>query len=103
MPRSVIDVEPGIDEFAAGAIINLRPYDIDQAHLFIAELAKRQRQPALSLIGGIIDDDHMAIAVRTSPGIGHKLVMGPVAGPGRQRLDLRPSAIAKNRLFQDSR
>src|SRR5437660_23128 len=64
------------------------------------QFRERQRQAALRLVAGVIDDDEMAAAGITGPGISDEAVRGPVAGPGRLRLDLRPSAIAKGRLFQ---
>ena len=87
----MIDVEAGIDEFATVAIVNLGPHDIGEAHLPAAKFRERQRQPALALVSGVIDDDDMAATIVAGPGIGDKFVRGPVAGPGRLRLDLRPA------------
>src|SRR5439155_23372216 len=54
-----------------------------------------QPQPTLPLVAGVIDDDDMTAAAIAGPGIGDEAVRGPVAGPGRLRLELRPSAIAE--------
>ena len=88
MPRGVIDVETAVDHFAAIAIVNLGPHQISQAHWLAAKFREGQRQPALSLVIGIIDDDEMAGARITNPGAGNEVVGGPVVGPGRPRLDL---------------
>src|ERR1700730_5155690 len=100
MPGGVIDVEAGIDQLAAVAIVDFGPHDIGQTHWFAAEFRERQRQAALRLVAGVIDDDEMAAAGITGPGIGDEAVRGPVVGPGRLRLDLRPSPLAEPRLFQ---
>ena len=88
MPRSVIDAETAIGDLAAVAIVNLGPHQISQTHWLIAKFEEGQRQPALSLVIGIIDDDEMAGARITNPGAGNEVVGGPVVGPGRPRLDL---------------
>jgi len=88
VPGGVIDVETAIDELVAVAVVNLRPHEIGEANLPTAKLGEWQRQPALTLISGIVDDDDMATAGRSGPGVGDKPVRGPVAGPSRLRLDL---------------
>src|SRR5580704_14527205 len=90
LPWGVIDVEAVIYEFAAVAVVNLGPNQIGQADLLATEFRESQRQSALRLVSGVIDDDDIAAAVLASPGIGDKIVRRPVAGPGQRRLDLRP-------------
>src|SRR5271167_2228346 len=95
MPGSVINVETVLDEFAAVAIVNLGPHYIGEAHLLAAQFREWQKQAALPLVAGIIDDDEMVAAVLAGPGEGDKAIKGPIARPGGQRLDLRPGAVAK--------
>jgi len=95
MPGSVVDVEAVIDQFGAVAVVDLCPHHFGQAHLLAAQLRERQRQATLCLVAGVIDDDDMAATVVAGPGVGNEAVRGPVTGPGRLRLDLRPGAIAK--------
>jgi len=95
VPRGVIDVESGIYQFHAVAIINLRPHDIGKMHLLTTKLREWQWQQALPRVCGIIADNSVSAVLRADPGIGDQIVRCPVAGPGRQRLDLRPGAVAK--------
>src|SRR5580693_3033982 len=95
LPWGVIDVEAVICEFAAVAVVNLGPHQIGQADLLAAEFRESQRQSALRLVSGVINHDDMAAAVLASPGVRDKAARSPVAGPGRQRLDLRPGAVAE--------
>jgi hypothetical protein len=81
MPRSVIYVETAVDHIAAIAIVNLGPHQISQTHWLAAKFREAQRQPALPLAVGIIDDDEVAGARIANPGIGNKVVGGPVAAP----------------------
>ena len=100
LPWGVIDIEAVIYEFAAVAVVNLGPpHQIGQADLLAAEFRESQRQSALRLVSGVIDDDDIAAAVLASPGVGDKVVRTPVAGPGQRRLDLRPRAVAKGAGF----
>src|SRR6516164_386229 len=102
VPGGVIDVEPGTRQLAAVAIVNLRAHEIGKAHLLTAKLGKGQLQPALPLISGIIDDDNVSAALGALPAIGDEIVMGPVTGPSRQWLDLRPPAVTKRGPLQYS-
>src|SRR5271156_3117726 len=95
MPGRVVDVEPRIGDLAAIAIVDLSAGQVGQSYRLVAELGKRQRQAALPLVAGVIDNDDMAAFVLSGPGVGDKAIRGPVVGPGRLRLDLRPSAVAK--------
>ena len=88
VPRSVIDLEAIVDNVAAVAIIKLGPHHISQAHWLAAKFREGQRQPALTLVIGVIDDEEMAGARIGNPGACNEVVGGPVAGPGRLRLDL---------------
>ena len=97
MPRGVVDVEAAADQLATVAIVNFAAKQIGQANLPAAQLKKRQRQAALALIAGVIDDDEISRAVVPGPGVCNKIVRGPVAGPSQLRLDLRPGAVAEGR------
>src|ERR1700731_507004 len=98
VPRGVINVEAVIKDVGAIAIVNLVPHQIGQADLLAAEFWERHRQLALRLVSGVINDDDMAAAVLAGPGAGDKAARSPVAGPGRQWLDLRPGAVAEGSL-----
>ena len=102
VPGTVIDEEAILNEIGAGAIVNLGPHSVGQAYLPAAKFREWQRQSALPLASGVIDDDDMAGAVPTGPGRGDEAIRGPVVGPGGLRLDLRPGAVAKGRLLQYS-
>src|SRR5215470_1753757 len=99
MPGSVIDVEAVIDDFRTVAIINLGPHQVGQAHLPAAEYREWQLQPALRLVSGVVDDDDMAAAVLAGPGVGDEAIRGPVVGPCRLRLDLRPDVAVKGAVL----
>src|SRR6516225_5055643 len=98
VPGTVVDEETLINEIGAGAIVNLGPHSVGQAYLPAAKFREWQRQSALCLAAGIIDDDDMAGAVLTGPGRGDEAIRGPVVGPGWLRFYLRPSAVAKRLL-----
>src|SRR6516164_7995392 len=102
VPGTVIDEETVINKVGAVAIVNLGPHSVGQAYLPAAKFREWQRQSALPLVSGVIDDDDMAGAVPTGPGRGDEAIRGPVVGPGGLRLDLRPGAVAKGRLLQYS-
>ena len=91
----MVDEEAVLGEIAAGAVVDLGTHQIGQAKLLAGQVRKRQGQPTLPLVGGIIDDDEIATGVLAGPGLSDETVRGPVARPGRQRLDLRPRAVAK--------
>src|SRR6202012_2515707 len=77
-------------------------HHVVQTHWFAAKLWEWQLQAALSLVVGVVDDDDMAAAFGISPCVGNEVIPGPVVGPGRQRLDQRPGAVAKRTsLLQD--
>jgi len=82
VPGTVIDEETIINEVGAVAIVNLGPHSVGQAYLPAAKFREWQRQSALPLVSGVIDDDDMAASVLASPGIGDEAVRGPVVGPG---------------------
>src|SRR6516225_7209154 len=100
VPGTVVDEETLINEIGAGAIVNLGPHSVGQAYLPAAKFREWQRQSALCLAAGIIDDDDMAGAVLTGPGRGDEAIRGPVVGPSWLRFYLRPGAVAKGRLLQ---
>src|SRR6516225_7399476 len=95
-------LDPLKNEIGAVAIVNLGPHSVGQAYLPAAKFREWQRQSALPLVSGVIDDDDMAGAVLTGPGRGDEAIRGPVVGPGWLRLDLRPGAVAKGSLLQYS-
>ena len=101
MPGSVIDVEAVVHEFVAIAIIHLGAQDIGHAYLPATQLRERQRQAALRLVAGVIDDNNSAGAVITGPDKGDKAVRGPVPKPSRLRLDLRPGTVAIRTRLQN--
>ena len=82
VPGTVIDEETIINEVGAVAIVNLGPHSVGQAYLPAAKFREWQRQSALPLVSGVIDDDDMAGAVLTGPGRGDEAIRGPVVGPG---------------------
>ena len=90
VPGGVIDVEAVIDKLGAVALVDLAPHHIGQAHLPTVHFGEGQRQAALSLVAGVIDDDDMTAAVFAGPGIGDEAIRGPVVGPSELRLDRRP-------------
>ena len=102
VPWGMIDEQTVINKVAAIAIINLGPHRIGQAHLLAVQIRKWQQQAALPLVAGIIDDDDMAIIGLPGAGIGDEAVRGPIVGPGRLRLDLRPGTVAKSSPLQYS-
>jgi len=94
----MIDVEAVIDKLTAVAIVDLGPIT-------------SVRRTCLPRISGNdsgsrhwpwlpIDDDEIATAVLAGPRKSDKVIRGPVAGPGRLWLDLRPRAVAKGSLLQ---
>src|ERR1700730_2361475 len=101
MPRSVIYVETAVDHISPVEIVNLGPHQISQTHRLAAKFWEGQRQPALSLAVGIIDDGEMSGAIVASRGKGDEVLRGPIAGPGRLRMDLRPGAVAKRTRLQN--
>src|SRR6516164_10697588 len=102
VPGTVIDEEAILNEIGAGAIVNLGPHSVGQAYLPAAKFQEWQRQSALPLASGVIDDDDMAGAVLTGPGRRDEAIRGPVVGPSWLRFYLRPGAVAKGRLLQYS-
>jgi hypothetical protein len=74
VPRTVIDEETIINEVAAVAVVNLDPHHICQAYLLATQFRNWQRQFALPLVSGVIDDDDMAAAVLAGPGIDDEAV-----------------------------
>src|ERR1700720_2985982 len=82
LPWDMIDVEAVICEFAAVAVVNLGPHQIGQADVPAAEFRESQRQSALPLVSGVIDDDDIAAAVLASPGVGDKAVRSRDRWPG---------------------
>src|SRR5437588_333053 len=68
MPRSVVDEEAGTGQLAAVAIVNLAPHYISEMHLPAAKFGDWQRQAALRLVSGVIDDYGVAAAAGTGPG-----------------------------------
>src|SRR5580704_15458837 len=66
VPGSVLDVQTVNDEVAAVAIVDLAAHDIGKANLLVAQIGPWKRQTALTLCGGVIDDDHVPAALITS-------------------------------------
>ena len=94
----MIDVETALHELAAVAIIDLGPHGIGKTYLLAAGLRELQRQTALPLVAGVIDDDDITVARLASPGVGNKVVRGPVAEPSDSRLDLYTQAPPRRAL-----
>src|SRR5690349_11902774 len=59
VPRRVIDVQAGTRQFAPVAIVNFGSDEVCKANLLAAKLGKGQRQPALTLVSGVIDGDEV--------------------------------------------
>ena len=73
-PGAVIDVEAAIDEIVSVAIVLLSSHRIGQSHLLAAKFREWQRQSALPLVSGVVDDDKIAPAALFRPGVGDEAV-----------------------------
>src|SRR5262245_3578733 len=59
---------------------------------------KREAQPALALVRGIVRRNHEALIAEAFPGKRHETIRGPVAVPGGRTFQQCPAAVTHDRL-----
>src|SRR5690349_11682054 len=68
MPGTMIDVETVIEDIGPIPIVHFISHQIGQAHLPIFQFRKRQKEPALCLVVGIVDNDDVSTVITAGPG-----------------------------------